>query len=141
MKLKSEKKEFKGVISEIPKNKEKENVKEFNVFEYKPEGKYGWVKVGNNLIYSDPVFEALKAVISTNENLILRGVKYIQPNNGPKMIFYQGDRSNNWGFIESIYDRNNNFVRFRMVIINALLKNELMKDKRTKEYINVLDKI
>jgi hypothetical protein len=89
-------------------------------------------------IYSDPLFEALKRVLVEDVDARTKGIKFNQYNNGTKIVIYQGNPRNVWGFVdvvnwikgkEPVYDKR---------IYNSILKRILKKNELTKKYFEDL---
>jgi len=88
-----------------------------------------------NLIYTDPIFEALIKVIKEDTNAIRNSVLFSQF--GTKLTFYQGNPSNFWGFIEVINgDKISDTIKpeYRIRIYSSILKKIFKKNELTQEF-------
>jgi hypothetical protein len=88
-----------------------------------------------NLVYSDPIFDAIIKVIKEDINAIRNGVLYSQY--GTKLSFFQGNPSNHWGFIEVINgDKVSDKIKpeYRIRIYSSILKKIFKKNELTKEF-------
>lgn len=111
------------IVDEKPKKKKKK--KPYN-WRFEKWGK-------DSLEYHDDLFDACKEVLNTNQKARLHGIHYIQPEHGTNLIFYQGHRSNVWGFVDAMFS-NEDFYRHKIIIHNSTLRGIFKLDKVTEKF-------
>lgn len=92
---------------------------------------------GGTPIYKDPLFKAVLETMDTNPIALIRGIKCKQINGGTKLVFYQGNHSNHWGFIDVLQiDKTEKGYKpiYNIKIYNSYLKSILKSDDRTQKY-------
>lgn len=88
-----------------------------------------------NLIFKDPLFESMKKVINEDINSIRNSIRFSQY--GTKIVFYQGNPSNFWGFVELAKENStdNEIKReYTIRIYSSILKKIFKKNDLTKEF-------
>lgn len=92
---------------------------------------------GGTRIYKDKLFEAVLDTMNTNPIATIRGIKCKQINEGSKLVFYQGNPSNYWGYIDVLkLEKTEKGYRplYNVKIYNSFLKSILKEDERTKKF-------
>ena len=97
---------------------------------------------GGTKVYSDPLFDAVKKFLVNDLKPRRYNIKFLQYNDGTKIVMYQGNPRNIWGMVEVV-----NWIDveveegktvsepvYNIRIHSSILKNLLKKEETTAQY-------
>ena len=94
-------------------------------------------KRNKELIFIDPVFEAIKKAIIDSYKAKLHSIKFIQPNNGQTLFIYQGNVDNIWGIVEDVLSAEYKLIQRNIKITNHILRQILKSEEATRPFVEL----